>query len=84
MLAFDRDGMLLVSTGDGGSGNDPHGHGLDRWSLLAKLLRLDVDRGWPYAIPADNGWAGVPGRSCRAPRHRPAQPVALQHRPRQR
>jgi glucose/arabinose dehydrogenase len=60
MLAFDRDGMLLAGIGDGGSGDDPHGHGLDRWSLLAKLLRLDVDRGWPYAIPADNGWAGVP------------------------
>ena len=43
MLAFDPDGMLVVSTGDGGSGNDPHGHGLDRWSLLGKLLRLDVD-----------------------------------------
>ena len=64
MLAFDPDGMLVVSTGDGGSGNDPHGHGLDRWSLLGKLLRLDVDRGWPYVIPADNGFAGDPdGRS---------------------
>jgi glucose/arabinose dehydrogenase len=60
MLAFDANGMLLVGIGDGGSGNDPQGHGLDRWSLLAKLLRLDVDHGWPYAIPADNGWAGVP------------------------
>ena len=64
MLAFDPDGMLVISTGDGGSGNDPHGHGLDRWSLLGKLLRLDVDHGWPYAIPADNGFAGDPdGRS---------------------
>ena len=60
MLAFDSDGMLVISTGDGGSGNDPHGHGLDRWSLLGKLLRLDVDRGWPYVIPADNGFAGDP------------------------
>jgi glucose/arabinose dehydrogenase len=60
MLAFDGDGMLIVSTGDGGSGNDPHRHGLDRWSLLGKLLRLDVDHGWPYVIPADNGFAGDP------------------------
>ncbi len=60
MLAFDGDGMLVVSTGDGGSGNDPHRHGLDRWSLLGKLLRLDVDHGWPYVIPADNGFAGDP------------------------
>ena len=43
MLAFDHDGMLVIGIGDGGSGNDPHGHGLDRWSLLGKLLRLDVD-----------------------------------------
>jgi glucose/arabinose dehydrogenase len=57
MLAFDRQGMLLVGTGDGGSGDDPHGHGLDRWSLLGKLLRLDVDAGWPYVIPVDNGFA---------------------------
>jgi glucose/arabinose dehydrogenase len=64
MLAFDGQGMLIVSTGDGGSGNDPHGHGLDRWSLLGKLLRLDVDAGWPYVIPEDNGFAGDPdGRS---------------------
>ena len=60
MLAFDQDGKLVIGTGDGGSGNDPHGHGLDRWSLLGKLLRLDVDHGWPYVIPADNGFAGDP------------------------
>ncbi len=60
MLAFDGDGMLVISTGDGGSGNDPHGHGQDRWSLLGKLLRVDVDHGWPYVIPADNGFADDP------------------------
>lgn len=57
MLAFDPEGMLMASTGDGGSGNDPHRNGLDRWSLLGKLLRLDVEAGWPYVIPADNGFA---------------------------
>jgi glucose/arabinose dehydrogenase len=64
MLAFDAQGMLLIGTGDGGSGNDPHGHGLDRWSLLGKLLRIDVDSGWPYRIPVDNGFAdGTEGRA---------------------
>lgn len=58
MLAFDHEGMLLASVGDGGSGNDPLGSGQDRASLLGKLLRLDVDRGWPYATPPDNGFAG--------------------------
>ena len=61
MIAFDPHGMLLIGSGDGGTGNDPLGHGLDRSSLLGKLLRIDVDRGWPYAIPPDNGFAGDPG-----------------------
>ncbi len=60
MLAFDQQGMLIVSTGDGGSAGDPLGNGQDRASLLGKLLRLDIDRGWPYAIPMDNGFADDP------------------------
>ncbi len=60
MLAFDHDGMLLASIGDGGSGNDPLGNGQDRASLLGKLLLLDIDRGWPYATPGDNGFAEDP------------------------
>jgi glucose/arabinose dehydrogenase len=60
MLAFDREGMLVMSTGDGGSGNDPDRNGLYPWSLLGKLLRIDVDHGWPYTIPHDNGFAGDP------------------------
>jgi glucose/arabinose dehydrogenase len=57
MLAFDREGMLLAGIGDGSTGNDPEGNGQDPASLLATLLRLDVDRGFPYAIPPDNGFA---------------------------
>ncbi len=60
MLAFDHEGMLLAAIGDGGSANDPLGNGQDRASLLGKLLRLDVDHGWPYATPADNGFADDP------------------------
>ena len=59
--AFDRDGMLLAGFGDGSPGNDPEGSGQDRASLLATLLRLDVDRGFPYAVPPDNGFADDPG-----------------------
>ena len=57
MLAFDTEGMLLAGIGDGSTGNDPEGNGQDRASLLSTLLRLDVDRGFPYAIPPDNGFA---------------------------
>jgi len=54
MLAFGPDGYLYISMGDGGSGGDPDGNGQKLNSLLGKLLRIDVDGGEPYAIPADN------------------------------
>ena len=58
-LAFDAAGMLLIGTGDGGSGGDPLGSGQDPASLLGKLLRIDVDaQEAPYGLPADNGFAG--------------------------
>ena len=57
MLAFDRQGMLLVGMGDGGGGGDPEGNAQDPRSLLGKLLRIDVDGEEPYAIPADNPFA---------------------------
>ncbi len=55
-LAFDATGMLLIGTGDGGSGGDPLGAGQDPGTLLGKLLRIDVDDGEPYGIPPDNGF----------------------------
>jgi len=53
-LAFGPDGALYVGLGDGGSGGDPYGNAQSGNSLLGKILRLDVDNGDPYAIPADN------------------------------
>jgi glucose/arabinose dehydrogenase len=58
MLAFGPEGMLYVATGDGGSGGDPQNNAQNPLSLLGKLLRLDVDRGTPYTIPADNPYVG--------------------------
>lgn len=59
MLSFTPEGKLLMSTGDGGSYGDPIGEAQSPESLLGKILRLDVDGGEPYAIPADNPFAGV-------------------------
>ncbi|MEM6457724.1 MAG: PQQ-dependent sugar dehydrogenase, partial [Acidobacteriota bacterium] len=57
-LHFGPDGYLYASFGDGGSGGDPNNRAQDGQSLLGKLLRLDVDGGSPYAVPADNPFVG--------------------------
>lgn len=61
-VAFGPDGMLWIGMGDGGSAGDPGNEGQDRTSLLGALLRLDVDGGDPYRIPADNPYANGGGR----------------------
>ena len=58
MVAFGPDGMLWVGTGDGGASGDRYQNGQNRQALLGKMLRLDVDNGEPYAIPADNPYVG--------------------------
>ena len=56
MLAFGPDGYLYAGLGDGGGAGDTFGNAQNRNTLLGKLLRLDVDKGDPYSIPADNPW----------------------------
>jgi uncharacterized repeat protein (TIGR03806 family) len=58
-LHFGPDGLLYVGLGDGA--NDPTS-AQDPGSLHGKLLRLDVDGGSPYAIPAGNPFAAGGGR----------------------
>jgi glucose/arabinose dehydrogenase len=53
-LAFGPDGFLYAGTGDGGGAGDPDRSAQDRNHLFGKILRIDVDRGDPYGIPADN------------------------------
>jgi glucose/arabinose dehydrogenase len=61
MLAFGPDGMLYLSTGDGGGTHDPFGSAQRLDTLLGKILRLDVSGGTTYAVPADNPFVGVVG-----------------------
>jgi len=53
-LAFGPDGYLYIALGDGGGSGDPFGNAQNLDSLLGKILRIDVDNGNPYSIPADN------------------------------
>jgi glucose/arabinose dehydrogenase len=66
-LLFGPDGKLWVGLGDGGSGYDPRHNGQNPKVMLAKMLRLDVDKGsveifdlglrnpWRYAFDAKTG-----------------------------
>jgi glucose/arabinose dehydrogenase len=60
-IGFGPDRALYIAMGDGGSGGDPHNNGQSRNTLLGKMLRIDVDRGDPYGIPAGNPFAGQSG-----------------------
>ena len=61
-LAFGPDGFLYVGMGDGGAGGDPGNRAQNPFTLLGKVLRVDVNTPEPYAIPSSNPFAdGVAG-----------------------
>ena len=60
-IAFGPDGYLYVALGDGGGANDQFGNGQNLGTLLGSLLRIDVDSGTPYSIPADNPFRTTAG-----------------------
>jgi glucose/arabinose dehydrogenase len=60
-LQFGPDGMLYISIGDGGAYVKVTNRAQELDHLLGKLLRIDVEHGSPYAIPADNPFASTPG-----------------------
>jgi glucose/arabinose dehydrogenase len=70
-----KDDYLYIAIGDGGGANDtPVGHVPDWYlpnaggngqdieaNLFGNILRIDVDHGTPYGIPADNPFVDKPG-----------------------
>ena len=68
-VGFGPDGFLYISSGDGGSGNDPGNRAQDITNQkLGKILRIDVDADdFPsdptrnYAIPSSNPFVGTTG-----------------------
>lgn len=59
-LQFGPDGYLYLGFGDGGSADDPEGHGQNLSDPLGDMLRFDIsahDDG--YAIPPTNPYVGI-------------------------
>jgi putative heme-binding domain-containing protein len=64
-VRFGPDGMLYISTGDGGVADPPDGlvSGQNLGTVLSSVLRIDVDHpdaGKPYGIPKDNPFVTMP------------------------
>jgi glucose/arabinose dehydrogenase len=73
-IAFGPDGYLYISIGDGGGSDDVGAGHVDDWyslnaggngqdnyhNLMGDILRIDINNGNPYAIPADNPFASGP------------------------
>lgn len=58
-LSFDRDGLLYIAIGDGGSSGDPKANAQRTDVLLGKILRIDPkpSANMPYSIPPSNPFA---------------------------
>jgi glucose/arabinose dehydrogenase len=63
-MAFGQDGKFYLTTGDGTTDSDTRVVGQDLSTLLAKVLRLDLERpdaGRHYSVPPDNPFVGRAG-----------------------
>ncbi len=64
MLVFGRDGMLYISTGDGGGSGDPYANAQDRRSKSGKILRINPRKFCgtkKFCIPKSNPYAAPGG-----------------------
>jgi hypothetical protein len=76
-IAFGPDGYLYISIGDGGGKDDDDVGHLNDWyavnkggnaqnitaNLMGKVLRINVNSGNPYSVPADNPFVGTTAKS---------------------
>ncbi len=53
-VLFGPDSYLYIGFGDGGSAGDPGDRAQNTRNLFGAILRIDVDDGAPYGVPADN------------------------------
>ncbi len=60
-IAFGPAGYLYIGMGDGGAAADPQNNAQNLDTVLGKLLRIDVDQGDPYGVPANNPFVGQDG-----------------------
>ena len=64
-LAFDNDGFLLISLGDGGRLGDPDGNGQNTANPLSTVMRIDPrgnnSSNGSYGIPTTNPFLGMAG-----------------------
>ena len=74
-IAFGADGYLYIAIGDGGGANDVGAGHVTDWytanaggngqdldsNLFGNILRIDINNGNPYAIPADNPFVNKAG-----------------------
>ncbi|HWB25716.1 MAG TPA: PQQ-dependent sugar dehydrogenase [Chitinophagaceae bacterium] len=63
-IKFGPDGYLYLGLGDGGGAGDRHGgngNGQNLGTWLGKILRIDVNDGKTYKLPADNPFMHTPG-----------------------
>jgi glucose/arabinose dehydrogenase len=61
-LAFGPDGLLYISSGDGGGANDPNGNAQNLEDLRGKILRIAPRGTAAQIVPADNPFVGAAGR----------------------
>jgi glucose/arabinose dehydrogenase len=74
-IGFGEDGYLYIAIGDGGAADDVAPGHVEDWydvnrggngqdveaNLFGNILRIDVNSGSPYGIPASNPFVGKPG-----------------------